>query len=613
MIIMVSRSRRLLLLLDDSDLCVVAGRPLTAPLFASPQDWQVELQRCGLTQGWRVSQANENYQLSERLQEFHEFMLLKLFDDKQWPLPKSNPTSECKLPNRTLAHFLPRSMVVPASILDATLFQAAPYFVAHRVPVWTWGLESGASLIRMSLQDPAVTDEDNITRTVIDALSVHNKIHISDLSRDLPSVTEVAESFNKLQDLCMPSHDNHGSTPKFWEQDRHFFVRLEDSHWLTYVSRCLRRALELAQHMAQNTSVVLMEAGSRDLSCVVASLIQLLLDPHSRTQKGFEYLLDKEWLALGHPFTDRLGHLDERLMDLSKGPTPGIRRSCVCTHVRVGSKDFHVRNGLKLQAKSDFHQSVPGSWCHDQRKLHPYTPFHEIMEFNNKEQVSGQSPILLLYLDCVWQLTRQCPASFQFSQTYLTCLWDTAHLSLVDTFLFNCHAARESHFTQPHWDWDLQFTRHNQALFRNPLYILNQFLEPHSLTGVYWDDPEELFDLDPEVRSLELWTQCYLRWIPAAQVIGGGDGVTYLWQRKLAEEVEALCKQITLRKPHRRMPSDDYLFTTELDSSELRPDNIVMTSAFPFSPLGPWDVRHYVAVPASSYLHISLPTEYEDD
>ncbi|UYV77357.1 hypothetical protein LAZ67_15000672 [Cordylochernes scorpioides] len=30
------------------------------------------------------------------------------------------------------------------------------------------------------------------------------------------------------------------------------------------------------------------------------------------------------------------------------------------------------------KAKSDFHQSVPGSWCHDQRKLHPYTPFHEI-------------------------------------------------------------------------------------------------------------------------------------------------------------------------------------------------------------------------------------------
>ncbi|UYV72419.1 hypothetical protein LAZ67_9003047 [Cordylochernes scorpioides] len=32
----------------------------------------------------------------------------------------------------------------------------------------------------------------------------------------------------------------------------------------------------------------------------------------------------------------------------------GLGRSCVCTHVRVGSKGFHVRNGLKLQVKIVF-------------------------------------------------------------------------------------------------------------------------------------------------------------------------------------------------------------------------------------------------------------------
>ncbi|UYV62184.1 NPLOC4 [Cordylochernes scorpioides] len=45
-------------------------------------------------------------------------------------------------------------------------------------------------------------------------------------------------------------------------------------------------------------------------------------------------------------------------MNLRKDPSPGIQRSCVCTHVRDGSNGicFHVRNSLKLQAKSDFHQ-----------------------------------------------------------------------------------------------------------------------------------------------------------------------------------------------------------------------------------------------------------------
>ncbi|UYV65570.1 hypothetical protein LAZ67_3004741 [Cordylochernes scorpioides] len=48
--------------------------------------------------------------------------------------------------------------------------------------------------------------------------------------------------------------------------------------------------------------------------------------------------------------------------------------------VGASESTLNKRNGLKLQAKSDFHQSVPGSWCHDQRKLHPYTPFHEKLE-----------------------------------------------------------------------------------------------------------------------------------------------------------------------------------------------------------------------------------------
>lgn len=53
-----------------------------------------------------------------------------------------------------------------------------------------------------------------------------------------------------------------------------------------------------------------------------------------------------------------------------------------------------------------------------------------------------QSPIFLLFLDCVWQLLQQCPTSFEFSETYLTTLWDAAHVSIFDTFLFDCDRDR---------------------------------------------------------------------------------------------------------------------------------------------------------------------------
>lgn len=34
-----------------------------------------------------------------------------------------------------------------------------------------------------------------------------------------------------------------------------------------------------------------------------------MLDPHFRLITGFQTLLQKEWIAAGHPFCDRLGHL----------------------------------------------------------------------------------------------------------------------------------------------------------------------------------------------------------------------------------------------------------------------------------------------------------------
>lgn len=53
-----------------------------------------------------------------------------------------------------------------------------------------------------------------------------------------------------------------------------------------------------------------------------------------------------------------------------------------------------------------------------------------------------QSPLLLLFLDCVWQLLQQFPTEFEFTETYLTTLWDASHISTFDTFLFDCERDR---------------------------------------------------------------------------------------------------------------------------------------------------------------------------
>lgn len=59
----------------------------------------------------------------------------------------------------------------------------------------------------------------------------------------------------------------------------------------------------MAQLMADGgTTVVLQENDGRDMCCVISSLVQLLLDPHYRTMSGFASLIQKEWVAMGHPF-----------------------------------------------------------------------------------------------------------------------------------------------------------------------------------------------------------------------------------------------------------------------------------------------------------------------
>ncbi|NWY64533.1 MTMRB protein, partial [Erithacus rubecula] len=51
------------------------------------------------------------------------------------------------------------------------------------------------------------------------------------------------------------------------------------------------------------------EPSDRDLNCLLASLVQLLGDPHARSLPGFQSLVQREWVAAGHPFPRRLGLL----------------------------------------------------------------------------------------------------------------------------------------------------------------------------------------------------------------------------------------------------------------------------------------------------------------
>ncbi|XP_043260990.1 myotubularin-related protein 10-B isoform X2 [Colletes gigas] len=360
-----------------------------------------------------------------------------------------------------LCRSLSRYIIVPASITDSQLMVAAMHFQGNRPPIWSWSSIHGAALVKMSELSLLATkrmQENIMFENVRKSHPRKREPVVLELNKHV-SVKFIAVAFSKFANLCSPENIR-----QFWLQDNNFYSLVENTKWLKCVSYCLQKAVEACEHLHLERSVILQGAGT-DICCIVSSLVQLLLDPYFRTINGFQSLLQKEWVAGGHPFCDRLGHI----------------------------------------AKSN----------------------------------SEKSPLLLLYLDCVWQLSQQFPGEFEFTETYLTTLWDAAHVSIFDTFIFNCEKDRVAAATEPSkpllvyrsvWDWREQFSEQDILLFYNPLY---NFCE---------SDATKKTIIKPRynIASLELWTQCYFRWIPALEIRNGGHNHIELYARLLRNDVNKL-------------------------------------------------------------------------
>ncbi|XP_044847103.1 myotubularin-related protein 11 isoform X3 [Mauremys mutica] len=345
---------------------------------------------------------------------------------------------------------LPKYLWVPSRLLDNELKRAFGHFNARRIPRLCWHHPGGSDLLRAAGfhadSDPEKEDVRSVEALM---LAGHAQCVIVETAADLPSPAEIQLSYLKLRALCLPDSS---------VADEKWLSALEGTRWLEHVRACVRKACEVAALLAERSRSIMLqgrvsrsllwprhrldalrlgqvcESDDRDLNCLLASLVQVLWDPHARTQSGFQSLLQKEWVVAGHPFLQRLNLLRD----------------------------------------------------------------------NDREE----SPVFLLFLDCVWQLLQQFPASFEFTETYLVALHDSSYIPFFSTFLFNCQWERDRRnqhrasnqiyapvngwrepppleilqkggrlakerggpYLPTIWDWALRYTTQQRAQFRNPAY-----------------------------------------------------------------------------------------------------------------------------------------------
>ncbi|KAI9350057.1 Myotubularin-like phosphatase domain-containing protein, partial [Zopfochytrium polystomum] len=168
---------------------------------------------------------------------------------------------------------------------------------------------------------------------------------------------------------------------------------LDKSGWLKHVKTLLDGAHMIVQHVhVYNNHVLVHCSDGWDRTAQLCSLAEMCLDPYYRTIEGFQVLIEKEWIAFGHKFSDRLGHLakDTRGANQSPGTTSSVGS--------FASADICYPN-----------------------TAHP----REV------------SPVFTQFLDSAYQLWTQFPTHFEFNEAFLIALNTHAYSCQFGTFLFN--------------------------------------------------------------------------------------------------------------------------------------------------------------------------------
>ncbi|XP_035832415.1 phosphatidylinositol-3-phosphatase myotubularin-1 isoform X3 [Helianthus annuus] len=305
---------------------------------------------------------------------------------------------------------------------------------------------------------------------------------------------------------------------------------LGDSGWLIHIQNVLAGSAWIAARVAIESASVLVHCSDGwDRTSQLVALASLLLDPYYRTIKGFQALVEKDWLAFGHPFLDRAGMAS-----------------------LMGS-------GLELPR-----QSSSANFPSSPMRQTPGT-FPSQSPMSNQTQTSNHySPIFLQWVDCVSQLLRMYPFAFEFSSAYLVDFLDCTLSCRFGNFLCNSEKEREQYGVSDACGCLWMYLDDMRAKVGSSHVHYNLFYDPSKHEG----------PLLPPAAALAptLWPQFHLRWSCPSEAQTG--------------EVEAQCRSLVEKISELQRAKDaaeskarEMIATMEAVKAEIRNEKQISSSA----------------------------------
>ena len=394
----------------------------------------------------------------------------------------NNPKSKCpyRLTNANDQYLLcstyPRLLMVPRECSDELLLLASKHRSRNRLPCITWvNPSTNVTIARCAQPTSGITNKkseyDEKLIGLLSNLNPHSQSYvICDCRPRINAMVnalkgkgyeETSKSYNNAHIIFFDIQNIHSMRSSIMnmkkccesQESDDWLNNLSQTKWFQHMSKILQCAARVASMITRDKFSVLVHCSDGwDRTAQICSTTELLLDPYYRKFKGFQILVQKEWLWFGHKFADRNGNFSSVLAKKNKTDDAG--------------------NTVKVK-------------------------------YDGMTKMGERSPIFIQFLDAVYQIMIQFPWAFEFKHTMLFEYATHCSSGRFGDFFGNCEKERDE---QQFWLRTPSFFKYIDKLWesdkKNGKYMFRN--DNYTPTATV---------LIPKfyVKNIVLWKELYLR------------------------------------------------------------------------------------------------------